>query len=98
MYHGPNFLSRGATVDVRKKSLPGFPFGSFYCASSFDTADLVLMRMAWYLISVRPKKWSFTDHIPVSFLPPPLEGIERVQTAKLLGVVFQGSFMFYYAC
>jgi len=27
-------------------------------------------------------------------LPPPLEGIERVQTAKLLGVVFQGSFSF----
>ena len=27
-------------------------------------------------------------------LPPPLEGIERVQTAKLLGVVFQGSFNF----
>ena len=27
-------------------------------------------------------------------LPPPLEGIERVQTAKLLAVVFQGSFSF----
>ena len=27
-------------------------------------------------------------------LPPPLEGIEQVQTAKLLGVVFQGSFCF----
>ena len=27
-------------------------------------------------------------------LPPPLEGIERVQTAKLLGVIFQGSFCF----
>jgi len=27
-------------------------------------------------------------------LPPPSEGIEQVQTAKLLGVVFQGSFSF----
>jgi len=27
-------------------------------------------------------------------LPLPLEGIERVETAKLLGVVFQGSFSF----
>jgi len=27
-----------------------------------------LMRMAWYLTSVGPKQWSFTDHIPVSFV------------------------------
>ena len=37
---------------------------------------------------------SFTDYIPVSFLPQSLEGIERVQTAKLLDVVFHGSFSF----
>ena len=33
-------------------------------------------------------------HPSMFCLPSPLEGIERVQTAKLLGVIFHGSFSF----
>ena len=43
----------------------------------------------------KTKAMVFHQPHPSKFcLPPPLEGIERVQTAKLLGVVFQGSFSF----
>ena len=41
------------------------------------------------------KEMVFDRPHPSKFcLLPPLEGIERVQTAKLLGVVFHGSFSF----
>ena len=44
---------------------------------------------------IKTKEMVFHRPHPSKFcLPPPLEGIERVQTAKLLGVVFHGSFGF----
>ena len=50
--------------------------------------------MAWYS---KTKEMVFHRPHPSKFcLPPPLEGspIERLQTAKLLEVIFQGSFCF----
>ena len=43
----------------------------------------------------KTKEMVFHRPHPSKFcLPPSLEGIEQLQTAKLLGVVFQGSFSF----
>ena len=44
------------------------PENTSSCMTNLLIFNSGLTRIAWYLTSVRPKKWSFTDHIPVSFV------------------------------
>jgi hypothetical protein len=70
-------------------------------SSDVDIADEFKAIEGWaiqngLIINVDKTK-ELVFHIPNprrSYLPPPINGIERVKTAKLLGVIFQGNFCF----